>query len=146
MKNSFDEMQEKKRNQIGTQSFSLLVLLLMLDNAAFSFGFRWIAYPANILILAIGCCGLFVVRCVLNGSFIAPRQNIAKSGAFTIVVMIISMVSAITLSKKLSPPRVVAESSDKGGALLLAGISYGFLILAAIIYFVKRHRDNKNND
>lgn len=45
--NGLDEMQKAKRDKIGNQSFILMPYLLLLESGLYSFGVRWLAYPAN---------------------------------------------------------------------------------------------------
>lgn len=144
-KESFDEMQTQKRNQIGNQSFSLLAILLMLDTLLYNLGIRWIEYPTNVFIIVIICCGIFVIRTAFNNALVSPRHKPGKTIVFILTVTILSMAAAFGLGKLINPTELINKGSNVG-IILLEVISLGTLIAAAAIYFIKRHLENNSGE
>ena len=144
-KELFDEMQTQKRNQIGNQSFSLLVILLMLDTLLYNLGIRWIEYPINVFIIVTVCCGIFVVRTAFHNALVSPKHKPGKTIVLILTVTILSMAAAIGLGKLIHPGELANKGSDVG-TILLEVISWGTLIAAAAIYFIKRHLENKSTE
>ncbi len=147
MKPNFDEMQEKKRDRIGNQSFLLLVILLMADNVLYTLGVRWVAYPTNVFLIAVCCCGIFVVRSILAGSFLAPNQSVRSGASKTALVLAFSMAAAMILANLVmrKAPNA-AEAPADGGAVVLFVVSWGFLVVALLAFVIKRIRDKKDGD
>ncbi|MDW7730152.1 MAG: hypothetical protein SCJ94_09150 [Bacillota bacterium] len=48
-----DEMQVRRKNKIGNQAFIMILYLLMLDMGLYGFGFRWLSYPTNVMIILL---------------------------------------------------------------------------------------------
>jgi hypothetical protein len=74
-KNKLDEMQVQRKNNIGNQSFLLLMYLLMIDAGLYGFGFRWIEYPANIMIIVTICAGIYLIRLINNNAYVGPSKE-----------------------------------------------------------------------
>ena len=144
-KDQFDEMQTQKRNQIGKQSFSLLVWLLLLDTLLYNLGIRWLQYPMNVFIIVIVCCGVFVIRTALHDSLVAPKQKSGKSITLILITTILSMAAVAGLGFFIKLHVVSTKGSGVGATLLLV-ISWGVLIIAAVIYLVRRYRENRRDN
>jgi uncharacterized ion transporter superfamily protein YfcC len=74
-KNQLDEMQTQRKNNIGNQSFLLLMYMLMIDAGLYGFGFRWIDYPANIMIMVTICAGIYLIRLINSNAYVGPSTN-----------------------------------------------------------------------
>lgn len=74
-RSGLDEMQQSKRNKIGNQCFLLLLYLLLIDGGLYGFGFRWVEYPANIMILLTLCSGIYVVRLIAANAYVGPNKG-----------------------------------------------------------------------
>lgn len=61
-KKGLDELQVKRRNSIGNQMFVLLFYILIFEAGLHGAGFRWLNYPANIVVIASICMGVYLVR------------------------------------------------------------------------------------
>ncbi len=143
----YDEMQNKKRNEIGSQTFSLMIILLMLDTLFYSMGFHWIKYPTNIYFIVVFCSGLFLIRCALNGAFIAPKQNTKISTLNTIVIMALTMIVITFLSKFVEPDQSSKHIGDSSGLFtIISGLSLLIIIITFVIYLVNHFRENKLDD
>jgi archaellum biogenesis protein FlaJ (TadC family) len=144
-KDQFDEMQTQKRNQIGNQSFSLLVWLLLLDTLLYNLGIRWLQYPMNVFMIVMVCCGVFIIRTALDDSLVAPKQKSGKSITLILITTILSMATVAGLGFFIKLHVVPSKGSSVGATLLLV-ISWGVLIIAAVIYLVRRHRENRRDN
>lgn len=140
----FDEMQTQRRNQIGNQTFSLLVILLMLDTLLYNLGIRWMAYPMDVFIIVLLCCGIFIIRAALSDALVAPKQKKGKSIAVILSATVLSM-AAVTVIGKFVNPSASSATGSGFGTILLEVISLGALFITAVIYFIKCHSE-KNND
>ncbi|MBP1762631.1 MAG: hypothetical protein H6Q64_2173 [Firmicutes bacterium] len=74
-KNQLDEMQTQRKNNIGNQSFLLLMYMLMIDAGLYGFGFRWIDYPANIMIMVTICAGIYLIRLINSNAYVGPSTQ-----------------------------------------------------------------------
>ena len=65
-------------NKIGNQSFIMLLYLLLFDAGLYGFGFRWVSYPANIMIILTVCSGIYVVRLITGNAYVGPSTEKQK--------------------------------------------------------------------
>jgi hypothetical protein len=145
LKNEFDEMQSGKRNKIGIQSFFMLVFLLMIDMLLYNMGIRWVEYPTNVFIIVLLCNGIFLIRSILNGAFLAPKQKAGSYLVISIVTTVLSLAALVLVAIFVKPH--VAEKPTSGiGVILLLAISWGVIIAAAIIYSIKHHIEKRKDD
>lgn len=146
-KTKFDEMQTQKRNAIGNQTLSLMIILLLLDTLSYNLGFQWIEYPDNIFFIVILCSGIYLIRSALKGSLIAPKQNLLKSTTVTILIMVLSMV-AITVAIKFIEPSQSGDVSSNSPDILtmISIISILFLLVTGVISLVNHFKENKPDD
>lgn len=146
-KNQYDEMQTRKRNEIGNQTLSLMIILLMLDTLFYNLGFQLIEYPSNIFSIVILCSGIYLVRSALNGALIAPKQNIPKSTTYTVLIMVISMIAVTLLVKFIEPQQSNNISGSSNEILTIISIVSVLIIIATIIiYLVKHLKESKLDD
>jgi|LSQX01.1.fsa_nt_gb cation transport ATPase len=144
-KELFDEMQTQKRNRIGSHSFSLLVILLMVDVLTYHLGIRWIEYPTNVFIIVLVCCAIFAVRTALDNALVAPKQKPGRTITLVLVAAAISIAMVYWLMKVIDPTELVNNGSGIG-AILLQLISWGALITVAVIFLIKRRQDKRNEE
>jgi hypothetical protein len=146
-KNLYDEMQTQKRNEIGNQTLSLIIILLMLDTFSYNLGYQWIKYPNNIFFIVILCSGIYLIRSALNGALIAPKQNITKSTTNTVLIMVLSMISVTLLVKFIEPKQSNIITGDSNEILTIISIISVLIISATvIIYLVKHFKEKKLDD
>ena len=73
--NQLDEMQVQRKNHVGNQCFLLMMYLLMIDAGLYGFGFRWIEYPANIMIIVTICAGIYLIRLINSNAYVGPSMD-----------------------------------------------------------------------
>lgn len=141
----FDERQVQKRSRIGSQSFAILVFLLMIDVLAYNFGIRWIEYPTNVFIIVLICLAVFSVRTALENALVAPKQKAGRPIALLLIAAAVSMATVFLLKEGIEPVQLIDNESATSAVLLMI-ISWGALITVAIIYFIKRRQDKRNEE
>lgn len=142
--NGFDEMQRDRRNAIGNQTFILMFYFLMLEVGLHSAGVKWLAYPANILVIIMICMGIYLVRLIAANAYLPPRANNSKTLIIIVIAISISWVIIELISTgKLSLPLVAYESNDNS-AIILFTVSVIGLIIAGIVAMIKRINDKKD--
>ncbi len=90
-----DEMQRHRKNDIGNQSFQLLFYLIMIDAGLYGFGIKWVAYPANVVIIATVTCGIYLVRLIRAQSLIGPTKNHRHPLAKISVIVLLATLCAV---------------------------------------------------
>jgi hypothetical protein len=143
-KKQFDEMQTQKINQIGNQSFILLVFLLMANTLLYSMGFQWAKYPMDIQVIIFMSIAYYEIRLALNNALISQKQMAKKPIMFFLIVYVIAMAFVVVLPRFVKPAATHASQWDFG-SILLQVISWGSVIIVAIILFVNRHREDDND-
>lgn len=100
-KTGLDEMQVQRKNKIGNQAFLLLLYLLLFDAGLYGFGFRWVSYPANIMIILTICSGIYVVRLIKENAYVGPfpvnDKPIRKAVLNVIVAVLVSILIIVFL-------------------------------------------------
>lgn len=96
-KKGLDEMQIYRKNKIGNQTFILLLYLLLLDAGLYGYGFRWINYPANIMIILTLCSGIYVIRLIRNNAYVGPSSHKENALLKTLLTTIVSVGLAIMM-------------------------------------------------
>ena len=142
-KDSLDVMQRVRRDKIGNQSFMLMFSLLMLDAGLYGFGFRWLAYPANVICIITLCMTIYLVRVIASNSYLSPRAQESRPiirPALIIVFSIIMATAGAILSGKLSFLRIVNSPEDNWAIILLI-VSFIGLVVALIVTIIKRVND-----
>jgi hypothetical protein len=103
-KKGLDEMQVSVKNKIGSQMFGLLYFLLLFDAGLYGFGFRWAAYPANVMILVTFCGGLFVTRLIKANAYVGPAgksEKPVRKVVYTMVAAGVVAAGTLLLTKAL---------------------------------------------
>ena len=96
-KTSLDEMQTQRKNKIGNQTFLLLLYLLLFDAGLYGFGFRWISYPANIMIILSVCSGIYVFRLIKENACVGPQPEKDRPIKKAVMSVIAAVFVAITV-------------------------------------------------
>lgn len=96
-KKGLDEMQLHRRNKVGNQTFILLLYLLMIDAGLYGFGFRWVSYPANTMIILSICSSIYVVRLIIGNAYVGPSAEKEKPVLKVFITTLISVIFAITI-------------------------------------------------
>jgi len=100
-KSNLDEMQTQRKNKIGNQTFLLLLYLLLFDAGLYGFGFRWISYPANIMIIISICSGIYAFRLIKGNAYVGPfpdkDQPIRKAVLNVIAAVFIAIIIIVLL-------------------------------------------------
>ncbi|MHC1719528.1 MAG: DUF6773 family protein [Clostridiaceae bacterium] len=143
--NKLDEMQQNRRNEIGNQAFLMLMYLLLIDAGFYGFGFRWISYPANIMIILSVCSGIYVVRLISNNAYVGPSIDKERPLARTIFGVIASILISAAMLMLLNVANISeGGNADDMAAPLLFMVAAIALIIAGITAFIKKQQ-NKND-
>lgn len=145
IKKGLDEMQEQKKNKIGNQAFLLLLYLLLIDVGLQGFGFRWLSYPANVMIILVVCSGIYTVRLIRAGAFVGPapeEQNPILRVSIT-VILALAVAAVILLLLKTAGFSDPADVGKKTAPILFmtAGVA---IVIAVTTIVVKRIQNRKD--
>lgn len=144
-KKGLDEMQLQTRNKIGNQTFLVLLYLLLLDAGLYGFGFRWVSYPANIIIILTICSGIYVVRLVKANAYVGPsidKQRPMLNVFLNVIVSVLIALLIIVLLKNVS-----FTNSDQIDAIAapILFISAMIAIIIAVTTGIIKKIQNKND-
>ena len=142
--NRLDEMQLQKRNKIGNQVFIVLFYLLFADMGLYGLGFRWLEYPANVLIIMTLCMTYYLFRLIWGNAYIGPLADNRPAKSIMLVVTAAVFVSAAILFfvKKTGIQTPVTGSNDNSGLVLFVFSAVSLILL--LIGFLVRRRQNKD--
>ncbi|PRR83817.1 DUF6773 family protein [Clostridium vincentii] len=145
-KNNLDEMQLQRKNKIGNQSFLMLFYLLMLDIWLYSFGFKWISYPANVVFILTFCGGIYFLRLIIGNSYQGPDIKKEKPLLKIVLTVLGSLVAAtaIIVIFKNAGFSTDGQINDTGAIILL--ITSSIAIILVLISTVIKKRQNKNDE
>lgn len=144
-KKGLDEMQIQRKNKIGNQAFVILLYLLMLDTGLYGFGFRWVSYPANVMIILTLCAGFYVVRLIKDNAYVGPsveKERPVLKVALTVFVSVsVAMVILVLLKNAgfTSP-----EQIDDMSAPILFITSFVAITIAVVTSLIKRNQNRKD--
>ncbi|MDF2545943.1 MAG: hypothetical protein K0R93_841 [Anaerosolibacter sp.] len=96
-KKGLDEMQLQRKNKVGNQSFLILMYLLMLDAGLYGFGFRWVSYPANIMIILNICSAVYVVRLIKGNAYVGPSYEKEKPILRVVINSVVAILFATAI-------------------------------------------------
>jgi hypothetical protein len=137
-KEGLDEMQIQRRNKIGNQTFIMLMYLLLLDAGLYGFGFRWVAYPANVIILLSLSSGMYVVRLLIGGAYVGPSK---QKGNSLLRILFTGLVAAVVAAGMLVLLKTVGFSNasyiDNLAAPLLFITALVGMIIATVVAIIK---------
>ncbi len=139
-KNGLDEMQLNKRNQIGNQCFLLLLYLLMIDAGMYGFGFRWVSYPANVMIILTICSGIYAVRLIAGNAYVGPSAGKERTALRTILTTLIAVGMGFAVVFLLKTANFSTSNIDNMAAPVLfitAAVAITITATVAIINYVQ---------
>ncbi len=143
-----DEMQKERRNNIGNQTFMLMSFALFIDIGLYGFGFRWLDYPSNIMVIIVVCMAIYLVRTITANAYLPPRAQNRK----TILSLIITIVSSVALAIAAVNlfGEFLAQSGVEGAgdhsALILFIVSGASLLISLIAAIIKKVNDRNDSD
>ena len=145
-KKGLDEMQVQKKNSIGNQAFVMLLYLLMLDAGLYGFGFRWISYPANVMIILTLTAGIYVIRLITANAFVGPAAKTEKPLMTVVMTMffaaLISAAILVLMNKtSFSSPGQIEEISAP-----LLFITAGVAMVVAITTLIIKRIQNREDE
>lgn len=145
-KKGLDEMQVQKKNLIGNQAFAMLLYLLMLDVGLYGFGFRWVSYPANVMIILSLCSGIYVIRLIAENSFVGPSAKTERPLLKVVLTTLLAIsVSAAILVLMKNASFSIPEQIEEMSAPLLF-ITASVAIVIAVTTIVIKRIQNRNDD
>ena len=144
-KKGLDEMQIQTRNKIGNQTFLMLLYLLMIDAGLYGFGFRWVDYPANVMLIRTICAGIYVIRLIKANAYVGPSTEKEKpllKILMTALVAVVVATGTIVLLKTTSFSDA-NQINDMSAPILFIAASVGIVI--AVVTTVINRIQNKND-
>ena len=146
-KSKLDEMQLQIRNKIGNQSFLMLMYLLLIDVGIQGFGFTWLNYPTNIVVILIAISGSYVIRLIMSNAYVGTSPGKKNNPVLRtlITVIVAAFISALTITVIKTKGLDVQTPTDDGGGLVLFIISVIGLMIAGVIGIIK-YRQNKEEE
>ena len=137
-----DERQRATRNKIGYQSFMMIAYLLFLDIFLSGIGFKWVAYPTNIMIIITVCLIIHLVRLIKNDSYVTKGVQARKPNVTTIAAVILTAVLAALLAFSLVTTGVEdVNAAEDYSAYILVTVSVIGLIIVGITSYIKKRND-----
>ncbi|UNC92295.1 DUF6773 family protein [Candidatus Contubernalis alkaliaceticus] len=144
-KKGLDEMQMQRKNKIGNQAFLMLLYLLMLDAGLHGYGFRWVNYPANVMIILTICSGTFVVRLILANAFVGPSAEEEKPFLKVLLTMMLAIVVSAAILVLLKNASFSNPNQIDEMAAPILFITAGVAIVIAVTTIVIKRIQNKND-
>jgi hypothetical protein len=150
--NGLDEMQIQRKNKIGNQAFLMLLYLLLLDTGLYGFGFRWIDYPANIMLILLICSGIYIIRLIAGNAYVGPTAKRNKPIFRSILTILIAIVVAIIMIifKNANITDIVNISDisipDNISSNILLITAIISIVMAAIIGIIKNIQNRNDRE
>ena len=144
-KKGLDEMQFQRKNKIGNQTFLMLLYLLLLDVGLYGFGFRWVSYPSNVMIILSICSAIYVVRLIKGNAYVGPSTDKEKpilKVVLNVIVAVSIATAIIVLLKSTSSSNI--NHIDAMAALILFTTATIAIIIAVTTGIIKKIQ-NKND-
>jgi ABC-type transport system involved in cytochrome c biogenesis permease subunit len=146
-KKGLDEMQLQIRNKIGNQTFLVLLYLLLLDAGLYGFGFRWVNYPANIMLIVTICAAIYVVRLIKANAYVGPstgKQRPILNVFLTVIMAVFIALVIIVLLKNASFSN--SYQIDAMAAPILFISAMIALAIAATTSIIKKIQNKNDRD
>lgn len=147
-KNGLDEMQKEKRNSIGNQMFMLMFYSILFECGLYGAGIRWLAYPADIMVIIMVCMVIYLVRSVASNAYLPPKvQNRNPFISLAIVILFSAALgtAAYFLFAHL-PVSPVEKDVNDNSALILFIVSGTGLLIALVSTIIQRWNARKYSD
>jgi len=139
-----DEMQREQHNRIGNQMFVIMSLAFLVNITLYGVGIRWLAYPADTMIILTVCLSVYLIRLIIAGAYQQPVIYKRKFSVITLTTAIALTVVFVMNIRKL--PVNIVENPDDYSAYILVGISVIALVTAGVVSAIKKKRDNDDKD
>ncbi|MDF2593582.1 MAG: hypothetical protein K0S75_3048 [Clostridia bacterium] len=140
-----DERQTFRRNQIGNQAFLMLLYLLLFDTGLYGFGFRWVSYPANIIIILTICSAIYIIRLIKGNAYVGPssdkEKQILKVVLYVVIAATIAMTAIILLKNANLINNNKFEAMTAPILFTTSGIAAIIVIITAIIKKIQNRND-----
>jgi FtsH-binding integral membrane protein len=128
--NGLDEMQKERRNRVGNQMFILMFFALLIDSGLYGAGVRWLAYPANVMVIISACMSIYLIRLIALSAYHPPKtQNRTQ------ITLIVSIIFSIALAAVLSITQMAVKTNDNSAIIFFIVSTVGLLciLIAAVI-------------
>ncbi len=141
-KKGLDERQLHKKNMIGNQMFLLLLYALMLDAGLYGFGFRWISYPANVMLILTICSGIYVFRLIRSNAYVGPSTEKERPflKTFLMILVSVAVAGAIIILVNISGFSSNNQTGDMAAPILFIA-AFVALAVAVTTIIIKRVQD-----
>jgi uncharacterized membrane protein len=143
-KKGLDEMQLYRKNRIGNQSFILLLYLLLLDTGLYGYGFRWISYPANIMIILMFCSAIYMVRLIRNNAYVGPspnKENVTRKTLITVIVSVSIAILILVIIKSMPFGNQTQVNNMAAPILFITSITSILIVVATSIITKIQNKD-----
>jgi len=141
-----DEMQIQRKNKIGNQSFLLILYLLLFDAGLYGFGFRWISYPANIMLIITFCSAIYVFRLIKGNAYAGPSPDKEKPITKVLLNVIIAVFVAFIMIVLLKNAGFSHSSNIDDMSAPILFISAAIAIMIAVITMIIKKIQNRDNE
>lgn len=146
-KNGLDEMQVQKSNKIGNQTLHILLYALMLDVCLYGVGFRWVSYPANVMIILSVISAIYVVRLISANAYVGRSSGKEKPFLKVFLTMGLAvMVSVAILFLFKNANFSEASQIDEMAAPILfivGGVSIVITVTTMVINKIQNKKDEE---
>ncbi len=140
-----DEMQVQRKNKIGNQAFLMLFYLLLIDIGLQGFGFQWLEYPENVMVILMTCSGIYVVRLILANAFVGPAPEKQNPFLRVLITVILSLAVAaiILLLMKNAGFSDLAEVERRTAPIMLgtAGVAVVISVTTIVVNRIQNRKD-----
>jgi len=126
------------------QAFLMLLYLLMLDAGLYGFGFRWVSYPANVMIILSICSGIYVVRLITANAFVGPSAEKEKPFLKVFITTILAVAVSIAILVLLKNASFSNSNQIDDMAAPLLFITASVAIVIAVTTIVINRIQNKD--
>lgn len=142
-----DEMQVQRKNKIGNQAFLMLFYLLLIDVGLQGFGFRWLGYPENVMVILMACSGIYVIRLILANAFVGPALEKQNPFLRVLITVILALaVSAIILLLMKNAGFSNPADVERRTAPILFGTAGVAIIISLTTIIVNRIQNRKGGE
>lgn len=145
-KKGLDEMQVQRKNKIGNQTFLMLLYTLMLDAGLHGFGFRWVSYPANVMIVLSIFSGIYVVRLISANAYVGPSSEKEKPFLKVFLTMGLAVMVSVAILVLLKNASFSNSSQIDEMAAPMLFITAGVAIVIAVTTIVINRIQNKKDE
>lgn len=143
--NGLDEMQLQRKNKIGNQSFLLLLFLLLLDAGLYGFGFRWLSYPANIMLILSFCSAIYVVRLIKANAYVGPSNDSEKPVLLVILNVVVAVSVAMVIVVLLRNSSFVNSGQINEMAAPVLFITSGVAVIISVAIVIIKKIQNQDD-